>query len=226
MTPRDHCTLTWIAEQYAVRFDHLQRLLSRHPGHTNAAQKPSPQGISASAVEQVLARWLQDPAWVEYRRFNRGPGWITVSPYGLEVIDAPYARHLLKESSTTHLYAINRVRLDIEARHPEWQWTSERTLRFQSLPRGRGMKIPHVPDGEVWLNQQQAVGVEVELTAKSDADTSHILNGLLARYTSVWYFVDTSTLVQARARRVVEKAVEALHTEKGRVQIIPLSALP
>ena len=37
MTRRDKRVLSWIAQQYAVRFDHVQQLLSQEPGHPDPA---------------------------------------------------------------------------------------------------------------------------------------------------------------------------------------------
>src|SRR5260370_16347370 len=67
MAKRDLWVLPWIASMYAIRFDQLQVLLSREPGQRNKTQT-GPQGITDSAVDQVIDRWLEDPPLVVYDR--------------------------------------------------------------------------------------------------------------------------------------------------------------
>ncbi len=87
LTRRDKRVLSWIAQQYAVRFDHVQQLLSQEPGHTSDRFAPGPRGVSDSDVLQVITRWEQEPAWAGYRRFSvETPGWVWVTPLSLEML--------------------------------------------------------------------------------------------------------------------------------------------
>src|SRR5260370_31902154 len=82
-----------------------------------------------------------------------------------------------EESELPHLYNMNRVRLDMERRHPDFQWTSERTLRAAQPRREEGSVVPHLPDAQV--RTPKLVGVEVDRSPKSDQELDHILTQLL-----------------------------------------------
>jgi hypothetical protein len=225
ITKRDLQVLVWIAEQYAARLDHVRELLSRTPG-----RNARPDGITLSAVLQVIERWTTLDL-VEYQRIYDGePGWIWVTPHGLNVLRLSYTRLHPRPSTLPHLYAINRVRLSVERRHPEYRWVSERTLRAALPRREAGEQVPHLPDAQVW--NPKPIAVEVELSEKKSHELDEILTGLLITgtstvagessiiYTTVWYFVTPQT------HRSVEDARARLADEfQTRVQIIPLESL-
>lgn len=236
MTTRDKWILQWIADQYAIRFDHLQALLSRDPRTRNPACAPGPQGVTASNVGQVLTRWGRDPEWAEYRRiYTDTPGWIWVTPHCMQqVLGLSYAKHTLRESTLEHLHWINCVRLDIERRHPEYRWVSERMLRASLPRRVEGESVGHVPDAAIWT-QNHHIAVEVELSPKPVKDIGEICRLLLtgndpadsAVYTTIWYFVCAQGgPVQMQARRAVESARQRLPEElRSKIQIIDLEPL-
>lgn len=228
MTVRDLWVLRWIGEQYAIRFDQLQQLLSREPGHHSQDKAPGPHGVTDSAVDQVIQRWLLEPAWVVYERiYTNAPGWIWLTRSCERLLELPYARHNLRESRLSHRYYINHIRLDYERRHPEYWWMSERTLLSQLPRRNQGDELPHIPDAEVWLSPTRSVAVEVELSPKGDDEIDAILLELLEgerpRYRTVWYFVSDADPVYAQAHRVVQNAFERLPAAlQPRMKIIPL----
>ncbi len=243
MNSRDKRVLSWVAEQYAVRFDHLRRLLSQEPGHKSDKFAPGARGVSDSDVLQVIKRWEREPAWAVYKRFYVGvPGWIWTTPYGVDVLSSQnfiprYARHFPKESTFEHLHFVNYVRLDIEARHPDYRWVSERSIRKLLGRREEGDDLAHIPDGQIWLDDQRAVAVEVELSPKNEGDYDAILDELLItgvmlpdgsafKYKTVWYFVSSANDVHVQARRMVEEARGRLADEYRRfVQVIELETL-
>jgi len=243
LTARDKRVLTWIAEQYAARFDHIQQLLSVEPGHRSDKFAPGPQGVSDSDVLQVIGRWEEEPAWAVYKRFHVGvPGWVWVTPFCIEILSSQgllpkYGRHTLKESTFEHLHFINCVRLDYAKRHPEYRWVSERSVRKLLGRREEGDDLAHIPDAQLWLDERRAVAVEVELSPKDEGDYDKIIDELLVSgvllpdgtsflYRTVWYFVSSANDVHAQAWRMVEAARGRLAEEyRRRVQIIDLEKL-
>jgi hypothetical protein len=233
LSPRDYATLSWIAEQYAARVDQVERLLARDAVRRAGA----PVEIIPRSVYRALGRWRRPGAeMVEHRRiYYAEPGWCWLTPLGLRLLKNPYARLTPAPSTLPHLYQINRIRLDIERRHPEYRWVSERSLRAQLPRREAGAALPHTPDAQVWVPNsretgEKAVAVEVELSVKSDQELDGIFTELLmarseARggffmYASVWYFVTPLT------RRVIEKARDRLPpAARQRVAVISLDAL-
>jgi hypothetical protein len=222
LTPRDRWVLPWIAEQYAVRFDHLRLLLSRNLRTVSGRQSVTPSG-----VRQVLRRWTRAPEWAEYQRiYTDTPGWIWLTPVGMQLFDLPYARHVIRESTLEHLHGINGVRLDIERRHPEYRWISERAMRAQFPRREEGERVGHTPDAQIWTPEGRRIAVEVELSWKREEEMDTILQLLLRDYHTVWYFVGQANPAQVRARRAVEKAQQRLPEElRPRVQVIALESI-
>src|SRR6266699_86912 len=213
--PRDLIVLLWIAQQYVARLDQVQELLNRMPG--KGGREVSPGGLTLSAVLQVVDRWVT-LGLVEYKRIYAGePGWVWLTPHGLSVLQLPYARLAPRESTLPHLYHINRVRLELERRHPEYRWVSERTLRAAQPRREEGLKIPHVPDAQVYT--PKLVTVEVERSPKSPKELDEIFTELLIVgvpqaggeapliSNTVWYFVwpKTRTSIEEAQNRLPER---------------------
>jgi hypothetical protein len=102
---------TWIAHQYAARFDQVQELLSLHPG------KPMKDELISEAVTRdQVTRWRK-AGWVEYKRFlAEGPGWVWLTRKGLQTIglDALYTSKAPAATRLHHIYAVNEVRLIVE----------------------------------------------------------------------------------------------------------------
>jgi hypothetical protein len=225
---RDRVVLPWVAEQYAARVDQMRELLSRMPGR--GGRPVSPTGLTMSAVFQVVDRWVT-LGLVEYRRIYEGePGWIHLTSSGLRTLHLPYTVLTPATSTLPHLYNINRVRLDMERRHPDFRWTSERTLRAAQHRREEGSVVPHLPDAQV--RTPKLVAVEIERSPKSDKELDDILTELLITgspspdggelllYTTVWYFVRPET------RTSVEQARDRLPPDcQPRVKVLSLETL-
>lgn len=59
LTPRDLICLTWIALQYAIRLDQLQRLLFRYtPEQDRYKLKHSADQLSLDCMYELIAKWL------------------------------------------------------------------------------------------------------------------------------------------------------------------------
>src|SRR6266446_6445451 len=172
---RDLIVLLWIAQQYGARLDQVQALLSRMPGR--GGKPVSPTGLTLSAVLQVVDRWVTLDLAQYQRIYDGEPGYVSVTPDGLKMLHLPYARRTPAESTLQHLHNINRVRLELERRHPDFHWVSERMLRAAQPRREEGSVVPHLPDAQVWA--PSAIGVEVERSPKSPQDLDAILSELL-----------------------------------------------
>jgi hypothetical protein len=228
ITPRDLIVLLWIAQQYVARLDQVQELLNRMPG--KGGRKVSPTGLTLSAVLQVVDRWVT-LGLVAYKRvYDSEPGWVWLTPYGLSVLQLPYARLAPKESTFPHLYHLNRVRLELERRHPEYQWVSERTLRAAQPKREEGVRVPHIADALVYT--PKLVTVEVERSPKSpkeldDIFTEQLIVGLPQEggeapliCNTAWYFVwpKTRTSIEEARNRLPE-------SYRSRVKILSIETL-
>ena len=127
-TPRDLSILTWIGEQYAVRFDHLQRLLARHPG--NLLRIPGVLG--AATTSDLVARWRRAGLVETDRLAAYTPRWVWLSKAGLTCMNLPYLPHQPRLAALSHLHAVNAVRMRIERHYgPDACWQSERSLRSE-----------------------------------------------------------------------------------------------
>lgn len=222
---RDLIVLEWIAQQYAARLDHVRELLGRMPGR--GGKPVSPTGLTLSAVLQVVDRWVTLDLAQYQRIYDGEPGYVSVTPDGLKMLHLPYARRTPAESTLQHLHHINRVRLELERRHPDFHWVSERMLRAAQPRREEGSVVPHLPDAQVWA--PSAIAVEVERSPKSPQELDAILSELLITgnpvadgepsliYTTVWYFVTAHT------RRSVEEARDRLPADlQPRVKVLSL----
>ncbi len=80
VTERDTVALSWIAEQFCIAFDQLQRLLGRYA----KAETKIPHLLSPSATRDAVNRWLQLGFVEEPRKVIAGhPPYIWLSRRGL-----------------------------------------------------------------------------------------------------------------------------------------------
>lgn len=130
-------------------------------------------------------------------------------------------------TASEHLHDINRVRLELERRHPNYRWVSERVLRATQPRREERSVVPHLPDALAW--EPKPIAVEVERSPKSPKELDDLLTELLITgaatadgeppllYTTVWYFVTTKT------RSSVELARDHLPADlQPRVKVLSL----
>ena len=100
-TDRDIALLTWIAEQYAIRFDQLHYLVNRYKG----------EDVTESNIKWLINRW-RTAGWVDKRKIVYGePGWIWLSKDGLKAMELPYPQWEPKPGRMAHIHAVNAVRL-------------------------------------------------------------------------------------------------------------------
>jgi hypothetical protein len=179
-TKRDSFALIWIGHQYGIRLDHLQWLLGRLPGRGATHS----HWISESAARDVVTRWEEEGLVRVERLEVDAPFWIWLTAKGLRRMGLSYTYRDLRKlkdvkgEDLKHLYAINAIRLDIEADEPKARWISERALR-QGQIRLKGQKLLHRPDGVVVFPDGQTVAIEAELSMKKPFELEEILLELL-----------------------------------------------
>jgi hypothetical protein len=197
---RDILLLTWIADQYAARFDTIVELARCYPG-----PGANPNGLSVSAVRQVVDRWRR-AGWVAHRQILAGePPWVWLSRAGLAALGftqykaAPPALNRIR-----HIHAINCVRIDIQDEGE--QWISERMIRagMVALPQLEE-ETRHVPDA-ILVTPAGQIAIEVELTQKKPDELAHKLQALINAwdreaftyaYTGIYYFTPDRRIVKA-----------------------------
>jgi hypothetical protein len=224
-TRRDLECIAWIAEQYAIRFDQLLRLLSRYPD----PHKPFHEDgeMAESTAKGVLDRWRR-AGWVEYKRFLADePGYLWVKKPGLALVGLEDIYTAAAPASTrlTHIYAVNQLRLFLDLKYA---WKSERRYRSeQTALLKKGDKLGPIPDGVLKKDEDSPfIAVEVEISPKKPADLLAKMVRLTRRYVSssegygyesafpiIWFYVPDKKL-----KKLVETTIEVLpEDEKKRV---------
>lgn len=193
LTARDRYILTWIGEQYAVRFDTLEKLLGRMPGKSH--NQPKELGkLNRKTVYRLISR-LEQLGLLEYQKFwDDTPGWVWLTSTGLRAQALAYAPWSPRQGTDfQHLHITNEVRFRLETskQGDQLAWESERALRKEA---GEGAEADkkHLPDAAVTVDGS-LIAIQVELTPKSGKRTQAIIANLLSRYAGIWYFVNEVT---------------------------------
>lgn len=196
LSTRDFALLQWIGEQYAIRFDHLQVLATRH-----SADLPS-EMLGYHGVYGLSSRWVK-AGLVERRKIFVGhPMWLWLTKKGLETTGLEHPYKVPAISRFAHVHAVNSVRLYVEERLGDnARWICEREVNVKRKEEGQ----THLVDGLVeYLDDNEVVAVEVELTQKRQQRLDSILRELRSNYKSVWYFASNE------AYSAVESAIKRL----------------
>src|SRR5947207_13125317 len=118
---RDLRSLRWIAEQYAIRLDQLQRLLGWEAGRGAKEE----EYISENAARLVVARWKR-ARLVEYRKFTvEDPSWTWLTAHGLQELDLGYNVSEPTLPKLKHLFMFNQVRMQLEERQHRGMWARD-----------------------------------------------------------------------------------------------------
>jgi hypothetical protein len=205
LTLRDRTCLVWIAQQYAIRLDQLQRLLYRHTPEVDRYKlKPGREALSLDRTYEIMNKWLA-LGLIEKEIILHGDKlWIWLTRAGLREVQLDFNYSGVPASSRlSHLYYINQVRLAIEAKRPDDLWKSERQILKEQPALAKGETKPHTPDAILTnMANGKITAIEVEVHAKTDDELEDNLRELAISYKSVWYFTTTTT------RRQVEKILE------------------
>ena len=90
LTKRDRMALSWIGEQYTVRFDTLTKLLGRMPGKSQNAPR-EPGKISPSSVNRAIKRWELLGLVETQKMWREEPKWVWLTSVGLRMQGLSYA---------------------------------------------------------------------------------------------------------------------------------------
>jgi hypothetical protein len=223
-TERDLYCIAWIADQYAARFDQVQRLLSRFPDQEHPFKDKL---IGEKTTKDMIARW-QRAGWIEYQRVlasGRGFAWVTRAGLQLVGLDEIYTAREPSPTRLAHIYGVNQVRLWMDSQG--YEWTSERRYRVVS---GAGKKgklgenTGPIPDAVISHEKTGVVAIEVELSPKKPADLAEKLSRLVrapsspgaqAAFPVAWFYVPSEN-----AKALIEAASQGLpERERRRVSV-------
>jgi hypothetical protein len=203
ITDRDKRAIKWIGEQYAVRFDTVQKLLGREPKNTNDFV-PVNGVLSARNTRHAIGRWVTEGLVVQKKFLFEDPGWLWLTNRGLHAVQLNYCLYLPSLGNLNHLHHLNELRITLENRYKErLTWKSERELRqaFERMSRDH-KKDWHIVDAVITVDGGPEVGIEVELTQKSERRHTELVERLSRQYKGVWYFVTDDT------KNAVERAID------------------
>jgi hypothetical protein len=203
LTPRDIICLTWIAMQYAIRLDQLQRLLFRHtPEADRYKLKPGADRLSLDRTYEMIAKWL---SWGYIEKggiLHHDKLWIWASREGMRACQLPFSSSgKPAPSRVPHLFFVNQVRLSIEEKRPGDLWISERQIRREAGAATKGEDLPHLPDATLTnMSTGKITALEIERSSKTEDELVNALRELAVSYKSVWYFASSATRRQVEAR--------------------------
>src|SRR5687767_5167643 len=118
LTPRDLEALKWIGEQFAIRVDHLPRLLAE-----------GEQELSRRATRGVLERWTRADFVVRRKVFAHEPAWVWLTRHGSNAAGGTFKLWVPKFGNLAHVFWVNEIRLQTALKHPDVVWICERTIR-------------------------------------------------------------------------------------------------
>jgi hypothetical protein len=223
---RDEFCLAWIADQYAVRLDQIQRLLSLWP---MGKVKNKERGLAPTTVKDQISRW-ERAGWIEYQRvLANQPGWAWITRKGLQVLDWDdfYTARAPAYSRLMHIYAVNQVRFLSDQRG--YTWKSEREYRMDLEEAQKGESTGPIPDGIVTGEKIGTVAIEVELSSKKPADLAKKMEELTDcigrddryKFPRIWFHVPDE-----QGRQAAERARTGLiEQDQKRIDIVVLPGL-
>jgi hypothetical protein len=198
LTDRDLYCLLWIGEQYAIRFDQLQKLV----GVLAGAKTPATE----ETVRGMLKRWQKIPLVEVEKVLYKEPRWIWLTREGMARCGLPYKAGRPSTALLQHIYWVNQVRFYMLARYPDGIWTSERALRFEHGNKG------HFPDG---LHQapDELIVPEIEITRKKPERLAVIMRDLVRDYKNAKKIYFTLPETHEIVRKAVFLLPEAYHEQ-------------
>ena len=195
--------LSVIGDHRVVRQTDLRRLLGRDG---------EPRSESAARL------WLDrmSRAGLIHRARAGGATWVQLTAAGGQQVEIPSDPRRLSTWKADHASTVLRLRLLLEARHPEATWEAERywRLRRKALQERVGKQASlHVPDGSLhWPDDNPVVAVEVELSRKHREDYPAIVRAY-PDVAEAWWFCPPE--LAAWLEDALAKALEPRHGLMG-----------
>jgi hypothetical protein len=189
ITNRLETFLHVLGQQGVLRFDQAQRILGRLSPEPDKMKQPGI--LSAERTRKFLRPWFNEEL-LNYRVFyanQKGGFWLTAK--GLKYANLNLRYYEPTPASLQHHYAVNEIRLLVEARRPQETWRSERELRAAQPAHAKGSPASHLPDAELIDPNGTIKAIECELTVKSEKRLEEIIFDLAGnkRYHTIWYFL-------------------------------------
>jgi hypothetical protein len=208
VTERDQLALTWIAEQYCISYDQLQRLLAL----LSPATPKRPDRVAPSTAQNALERWLQlGYIDVPQKVVREHSTYVWLSRKGLKELDLPYAYYQPKPRTVRHFYAVNAIRLHLQRYPLSAEWVAGRTLHMRTERRP-------LPDAEFQMHGAAIAAIQVieqhRLLTISIEDELTTMLSLIERYHRLWYFVHAQALEPLQAAIREHDAKAALPDEQ------------
>lgn len=230
---RDSLMLKFIAQQYTIRLDQLQRLIKCSEPPEKISKDPS--SVSESTARQWMTR-MRTAGYLQFAApFRNQTSYMWVTPRGLRFLELPYASWDLdytRVGRLTHLYWITNLRLDVNTISPYTQWESERAIRYrcEQARTDPKQKIGHIPDGFSFQETSDGylhdiTAIEVELSPKTKQRTLEIMEELLLipRLETIEYFCTPETFnVVTQAR---DQLIQKNNQVNNRVFVSPLKRI-
>jgi len=215
---RDIYALTWIAHQYAIRLDHLQRLLATYPGHG----AKTPGSLSEGAARNVVSRW-RSAGWVKTAFIRaREPFWIWPTKAALRQLGLAYVYKDLEHmrlDELNHLAAVNEIRL--RECHDGMTWVSQRNL-LQQIKGGEPSRT--LPDADLYRANGERIAIKAGQSREDQRAFPSFLTTLLrtasSPYSEVWFMTQSASI----SREICEICTQMLEagtvTEEEVLQIV------
>jgi hypothetical protein len=222
-TKRDLYCIAWIADQYVIRADQVQRLLSRFPDK----EKPFKNGKTPAltTTKDQISRWRR-AGWVDYRRVLADePGYMWCTKKGLALVGRDdYTAREPASTRLNHLFAVNQLRLWMDFK---FAWKSERRYRADLSKQEikKGDVLGPIPDG-LLITKDGVIALEVEISPKKPADLEqklirlarHIVSdglGYRSAFSTIWFYTPNEQI-----KTLVESCYEVLtDDERARVSV-------
>jgi hypothetical protein len=114
-----------------------------------------------------------------------GQQWVVPTRPGLRFADLDYEVWQPRAWKLDHVEGVARLRLVLQARYPDADWTSERQIRSRWANSGARVRFA---DGQLDLADGRRIGVELETHRKKRHEYEGIVRDVDPDFDEVWWF--------------------------------------